>query len=180
MKIKHLQYIILCLLVLNACNDSDQMVYDCPDLELNIGDECSFEAPDRQDAITGIIDENCECVLTHDSYDCPELQQNIGDTCRDENDNIGIVSNECICLITDVAQYDCPDLEYNIGDVCRYQDDTGAWYDGVINNNCNCVANDVAYDCPDIQQNIGDGCRYQDDTGAWYDGVVNDDCECTS
>ena len=109
------------------------IVYDCPDLEANIGDACDDGNPNTAD---DVVTADCVCAGTL-IYDCPDLEANIGDACDDGNPNTAddVVTANCVCAGTVV--YDCPDLEANIGDTCN--DNDSATVNDVITAACLCA-----------------------------------------
>ena len=54
----------------------DTTVWDCPDLNANIGDDCQ-SAP----GVIGVVSADCECIENTIEWDCPEIQANVGDSC---------------------------------------------------------------------------------------------------
>ncbi len=141
------------------------VVYDCPDLQANIGDACDDGDPTTEnDVITG----SCECAGTPFSYDCPDLEATIGDSCENADGEAGVIDEDCNCYVA--PTYDCPELEANIGDGCENADGE----EGVIDEDCNCYVAST-YDCPELEANVGDECSID---GAEDNGLVNADCEC--
>lgn len=137
MKIKILFFLAFSAIVFISCNNGDDLVFDCPDLELNIGDECTYMVEGRPDIFEGKVNEDCNCESETQTgtYDCPDLEANIGDECIDEDGNVGRLDENCKCQSGGTSAYDCPDLEANIGDDCR--DANGNL--GTINNDCECT-----------------------------------------
>jgi len=129
-------------------------VFDCPDLELNFGNEC-----ESNDSLLWIVDGNCECQFVVTS-DCAYIYAgyNIGDFCCNPNFACGIINMYCECEV------DCMDVGYNIGDLCHIDGN-----EGYYNSDCECVT----YDCPELQLNIGDDC-----ISINQEATVNADCEC--
>ncbi|MFT6679160.1 MAG: hypothetical protein ACJAZG_001833, partial [Granulosicoccus sp.] len=139
---------------INDCNPASvtgfvdcSEIVDCPELGLNIGDECD---DGNDDLIPGIVNENCECVSVE--VDCPELGLNIEDACDDNNPNTieDVVNDDCICegeelvlgcMDTAACNFDADaNMDdgscINIGDAC---DDNDPETEGdVINNDCIC------------------------------------------
>jgi len=82
---RYLVLIFSLTLISFSCSQSE---FDCPDLELNIGDACELTFPDRPDVIIGNVKEECECSVSEDEreddreVDCPDLGSNIGEPCR--------------------------------------------------------------------------------------------------
>jgi len=175
MYIKNLILITLAVFVFTSCGNEEQEFFDCPELELNIGDDCFIPVPDRPgEELQGTVSENCECVPLV-VFDCPELELNfreeciISDTITNE-EVIGFVSEECLCV--DTNSYDCPELMANIGEECRDQDGNL----GRIGENCECVTEQSSeFDCVDLSASFGDICRDEADNL----GRINLDCECT-
>ncbi|HEY0976773.1 MAG TPA: T9SS type A sorting domain-containing protein, partial [Flavobacteriales bacterium] len=126
-----------------VCVGTPIVIYDCPVLEANIGDDCN-----DNDATTenDTVNDQCVCVGTPIViYDCPVLEANIGDACNDndattENDTI---NDQCVCAGTPIVIYDCPVLEANIGDACN--DGNAGTTDDTVNASCECVG--VPTDC---------------------------------
>ncbi|MBK9174990.1 MAG: T9SS type A sorting domain-containing protein [Flavobacteriales bacterium] len=150
---------------------SNMVVYDCPDLEANIGDACD-PGPGFEN---GEVTEACVCEGTPIIvYDCPALEANIGDACDAgpgfEN---GEVTEACVCEGTPIIVYDCPALEANIGDAC----DAGPGFEnGEVTAECECVGDPIiVFDCPALEANIGDAC----DPGPGFEnGEVTEACMC--
>lgn len=136
MKFKILIILAIAAFTIISCNNENEVFFDCPELELNIGDNCTYMIEGRPDLIEGIVnsDCNCESESNSSSYDCPDLEANIGDDCRDADGNFGRLDENCECQTGDSSEYDCPDLEANIGDDCRDVDGNL----GTINNDCEC------------------------------------------
>ena len=90
-------------------------VFECPNLEANIGDSCD---DGNGNTLNDIITETCECAGTS-IFDCETLQANIGDSCDDNNPQTenDTVTEDCECIGTPIT-YDCPDLSANFGDAC--------------------------------------------------------------
>ena len=118
--------------------------------------------PEGSQALTGTVDENCECQPN--IFDCPELQANNGDICTDDTGAEGVIV-DCECFVE--PTFDCPELQANNGDACT--DDAGA--EGILVD-CECFV-EPTFDCPELEANNGDACT--DDAGA--EGVLVD-CEC--
>ncbi len=161
-----------------ACNDNNPATYndvynsncicvgtpyDCPSLQLNIGDACNDNNPNTSnDTVTS----NCVCL---GSYDCPSLQLNIGDPCDDNNPNTSndIVNANCECL----GSYDCPSLQLNIGDPCN--DGISGTYNDIVLSNCECMG---TWECPNLMLGYGDPC--DDGNPNTSSDMVDLDCNC--
>ena len=79
----------------NNCVCVGTPIWDCPDLQANIGDACDDGNANTEG---DMVDANCECHGTQ-VYDCPDLQANIGDAC-DDGDNTtdnDVVDANCEC-----------------------------------------------------------------------------------
>ena len=113
--------------------DESASSWDCPELELNIGDSCNDGNPETSD---DVITAECECEGT---YDCPTLEANIGDSCNDGNPETSddVITADCECEGT----YDCPALEANIGDSC--DDGDPLTEDDIIGSDCQCEGTPV-------------------------------------
>ena len=116
--------------------------FECPALNLNIGDVCDDgNASTENDTVNS----DCECagtpIIVEPEFDCPSLQANIGDNCDDanpmtEND---VVTDDCECVGNPIEESDtdgdgipdhldnCPNVynpdqadgnEDGIGDAC--------------------------------------------------------------
>lgn len=73
-------------------------VFDCPDLQLNIGDGC--DDGDPATTTNDIIQTDCSCQGIPIVFDCPDLQLNVGDPC-DDNDvttSNDFVQDDCGCV----------------------------------------------------------------------------------
>lgn len=154
-------------------------VYDCPALEVNIGDDCVYvvDVDGQLITISSTINDNCECAEIE--FDCPALQLNIGDDCNLPNmpNTVGIVNDNCECEEEATTSYDCPAIQSNIGDYCEFFNDPNAI--GIVNENCECIELEV--DCPNLQLNIGDDCEYTAMTPnglVTFISIVDDNCEC--
>lgn len=130
-----------------------EVEYDCPDLEVNIGDTC-----DDGDEMTenDMYNEDCECVGTpiEEEFDCPDLEVNIGDTCDDGDDMTenDMYNEDCECVGTPIeVEFDCPDLEANIGDDCIDEETEQA---GEINEDCECEPTVGTEDLTDFTFNM--------------------------
>lgn len=152
-------------------------VFDCPDIDANIGDDCVYTIEENGQliSIVSTIDENCECQeIDTPSFDCPSLQANIGDDCLlNGGPSVGVVDASCDCAPVQ-GGYDCPDLSLNIGDMCTYYHDTGngsVLVTSTVNENCECQ--EIEFDCPNLGLNIGDDCGLINEFG-----VVDENCEC--
>ncbi len=99
----------------------EESLFDCPQLEANIGDSCDDGDPGTFDEV---INEDCVCVGT--PYDCPEAQANIGDSCDDVP--FGVINENCECIApvfegcTTGGPFGSADPECNSS-----ADVTGAW-----------------------------------------------------
>ena len=82
-------------------------VLDCPELGMDIGDDCDDGDPSTgNDEVTA----NCECQGT--TYDCPNLQAYFGDSCDDDNPNTSndSITEDCECQGDQQPTYDeCSD-----------------------------------------------------------------------
>lgn len=137
-------------------------VINCDSVE--VGDTCFWSVTldnGQVFEIGGTVDEECECDVYLYGY-CPDLNLTFGDTCFTDNNESGIVNNNCECLVAD-----CPDLGLNIGDVC----DTGNDGIHIVDTNCNCTF--TPYDCIDLQGFAGDSCMVNN-----YQGIITPDCDC--
>ncbi len=74
------------------------LTYDCPQLELNIGESC-----DDNNSLTAndVVSANCVCAgeVIGTTFDCPSLELNFGASC-DDNDPTTIndvIQNDCSC-----------------------------------------------------------------------------------
>src|SRR5690554_5637512 len=151
------------------------VVFDCPDLQANIGDDCDDNDETTENDVVG---DDCVCAGTPIVvFDCPELQANIGDDCddNDETTENDVVGDDCVCAGTPIVVFDCPDLQANIGDDCDDNDETTE--NDVVGDDCVCAGTPiVVFDCPELQANIGDDCDDNDETTE--NDVVGDDCVC--
>src|SRR5690554_1223553 len=89
-------------------------IYDCPDLEANVGDACDDgDANTENDMVTA----DCECVGTI-VYDCPDLEANVGDGCDDGDANTenDMVTVDCECAGSPVVPGDCTNFVYYLSD----------------------------------------------------------------
>ncbi len=80
------------------CEGTPITVFDCPDLQANIGDDCDDSDPNTED---DTVNANCECVGTPvEVFDCPQFEANIGDPCDDGNsETFGDAYNtNCECV----------------------------------------------------------------------------------
>ena len=121
--------------------DSDDLDYDCDNLQADYGDACDS---------AGIVSTNCECItnIIIDSsgvtvYDCPDLMLNYGDNCG----NNAYVDSNCDCVTnqdttsqdsTIIEIFDCPGLMQNFGDSCWTWAADSTYTTGVIDMNCEC------------------------------------------
>ena len=110
----------------NIDDTSFTPVFDCPDIDANIGDDCMTAA-----GVVGTVNADCECQLPT-SYDCPDTNANIGDECETPGGDTGTINADCECELS--TGYDCPDINANIGDECE----TPAGGTGTINADCEC------------------------------------------
>lgn len=78
------------LAVLQDLAEECPQQFDCPDIQQNIGDDCTTPG-----GAAGTINGNCECV-DNQIFDCPQLQLNIGDPCMIQNQQ-GTVNANCEC-----------------------------------------------------------------------------------
>ena len=132
-------------------DDELSKTFDCENLGLNIGDECE---PDWIN-LPGIVSDDCECVP---DFDCPDILKNIGDDCLTEENDAGIINDNCECEEV-IIDYDCPhNYQGNIGDACTSDQDNP----GIImlltipqGQYCDCIAEDDV-DCPILGGNIGE------------------------
>ncbi len=71
-------------------------IFDCPELQANVGDDCD---DGNDDLIPGTVNELCECEPGVEVFDCTALQLNIGDDCNDGNNATvnDVVGEDCIC-----------------------------------------------------------------------------------
>lgn len=122
-------FLVVCLFACDKNVDNIYMkpIFNCEELELNIGDDCILE-----NAEIGIVDETCTCILPSPGFDCPDLGLNIGDNCMIINE-LGIVSSNCECDIN--TPFDCPELQSNIGDNCILENGNT----GTLTENCECA-----------------------------------------
>jgi len=104
------------------------IVFDCPDLQLNFEDDCQTGAG------IGYVNPDCECVLNVVVFDCPDLDLNIGDGCGTTDAAVidGVVTQDCDCELIN-NEFDCPGLG-DVGDPCQ-----GGW--GTVTADCDCVEN---------------------------------------
>ena len=151
------------------CECEGEQIYDCPGLQLNIGDSCDDGDPNTSNDTVNL---NCECE-GEQIYDCPGLQLNIGDSCDDGDPNTSndTVNSNCECEGEQI--YDCPGLQLNIGDSC--DDGNPNTSNDTVNSNCECEGEQI-YDCPGLQLNIGDSCDDGDPNTS--NDTVNSNCEC--
>ena len=123
--IQPLFFITVISLAVTGCFDEEPLnpTFDCPDLELNIGDSCTS---DQFDGV-GVVSENCECVPVDGVY-CADLGLNVGQECTsDQFDGVGIVSENCECV-------QCGNLGLNVGDSCELDNGTT----GTVTAACTC------------------------------------------
>jgi len=140
-----------------ACGDDNMdmeevvPVWDCEELELNIGDSCIEDRAGAPMTVWGTINQECECdsLIVSTVYDCPELMLNFRDSTA--IGLVGFVNPDCECEAIDA---DCPRLQLNIGDSCWAVRNLR----GIVNENCQCEPFDMTYDCPELMLNIGDSC----------------------
>ena len=125
-------------------------VYDCPQLEANIGDACNDGNADTEnDVVTANC--NCEGTIPAPVYDCSQLEANIGDACNDGNALTlnDVVTANCDCAgIIPTPVYDCPQLSANIGDACN--DGNADTENDVVTANCNCQGSPINILLPNI------------------------------
>ena len=76
--------------VLSNLSQQCDPVFDCPDIQANIGDDCTTPGGDL-----GEITANCDCEPV---FDCPAIQANIGDPCVIQNQQ-GTINANCDCQI---------------------------------------------------------------------------------
>lgn len=147
---------VFMLVVFTSCSDDEicaydqDMINDCADLGLNIGDACDADGDGNTD---GIVNDFCECITESIEFDCEEQQLNFGDACDSNGDgNLdGNVTDECECL-TETVEFECEDLQLNFGDACDTNGD--GFNDGTIDDNCECVVDlPVITSCPGFIQN---------------------------
>ena len=129
--------LLVLILILAACGSTD---FDCPELELNVGDSCELIFEDRDTILMGVVSPECLCSRV---ADCPDLGLDVGARCEfispDADGPLpGLVNRDCECQVVDIADLDCPDRRGNIGDPCRYQNDAGTWLEGEIKEDCSC------------------------------------------
>lgn len=128
---KYFWAIVTMTLLLFACGDEEQLIYDCADLQLNIGDVCPTIDPSIDSLVRetfGIVTEDCLC-LADNTFDCPATESNIGDECRSTT-GIGRIDENCVCQTEDDLPVDCAEF----GSECR--DDRGVV--GVFDFACQC------------------------------------------
>ena len=182
--IKRTVFLFSVAFLIYSC-DNDDLEFECPIWELNIGDACADGTNiDGNMMVSGYLDANCTCISftdsTSNSYECPIWELNIGDACADGTniDGTMIVSGyldaNCNCISsTDTTSnsYECPDLMLNIGDSCGLN--------FIIDSNCECIFNNGMYDCPDLMQNFGDSCWVLNtDSTALVGGIIDLNCVC--
>jgi hypothetical protein len=165
---------VLAATLFTACNNDDidetelMPVFDCPGLELNIGDICTYTITDPNGdtiIVTSIVNADCECPPST-TVDCPNLNGNIGDPCA-AGGLVGTINANCECE-GNSGSFDCPNLQLNFGDACT----NAAGQIGTVNMSCECEPNPMV-DCPNLGLNIGDDCSVINQLG-----VVNANCEC--
>ncbi len=90
--------------VIVDCECIVEVVFDCEDLQANIGDACDDgDDTTENDMVTA----DCECVGTPVIvFDCEDLQANIGDACDDGDDTTenDTVTADCECVGTPVFE----------------------------------------------------------------------------
>ncbi len=156
--------------------DACPPVWDCPELEANVGDDCDDgdESTENDE-----VDSDCECSGTPILvWDCPDLEANIGDDCDDGNADTenDMVNASCACEGIPIIVWDCTALEANIGDACD-DGDAGTEND-MVNDNCICEGTPIiVWDCTALEANIGDACDDGDESTE--NDEVDSDCECS-
>ena len=136
--IKRTVFLFSVAFLIYSC-DNDDMEFECPIWELNIGDACADGTNiDGTMIVSGYLDANCNCIsstdTTSNSYECPDIMLNIGDSCGVNF----IVNSNCECIFNN-GMYDCPDLMQNFGDSCWVLNtDSTALVGGIIDLNCVC------------------------------------------
>ncbi len=158
--------LIFAISILSSCNkkdidetissDTETIITDCSDLDLNIGDDCVVDSL----LVDGTVTDDCECKQ------CPTLNANTGDDCTTAAGEDGFVNSDCECEGL-APVIDCASLNLNIGDNCIVD---SLLVDGTVTDDCECKQ------CPTLNANTGDDCT----TAAGEDGFVNSDCECQS
>src|SRR5690606_8784430 len=86
-------------------------VFDCPDLELNLGDACDDQNPDTENDVI-VVD--CVCMGTPIvvEFDCPQIEANYGDACQLADGSAGVINTNCEC----VPAPDCENYTYYLAD----------------------------------------------------------------
>lgn len=103
MSIKIISLLSLLSLFLIACGGGQLEIFDCPELELNFGDECPIGSLDTFPTLTGIVTEDCICEDSI-NYDCPELKLNFGDSCVVDAPIPGTLDFNCQCDLGEINQ----------------------------------------------------------------------------
>ena len=163
--------------------DNDDLEFECPLWELNIGDACADGTNiDGTIMISGFLDASCNCISSTDttsiSYECPSLMLNIGDNCGAN----ATVDSNCECVTnqdsTNNEMYDCPDLMSNVEDSC-WVTIQGSTFIGVVTSDCECYSEtSPTFDCPDLMQNFGDSCWVIGSDSIYVVGVIDLNCAC--
>ena len=169
--------LIFAISILSSCNkkdidetissDTETIITDCSDLDLNIGDDCVVDSL----LVDGTVTDDCECKQ------CPTLNANTGDDCTTAAGEDGFVNSDCECQSLS-PNYDCPSLFLNIGDICyNAQGDLGT-----VDSNCDCDVPSSEY-CPSWGLNVGDECSYWDIDPISNDtiqvqGILDINCQC--
>ena len=91
-------------------------IFDCPLLELNIGDPCD---DDNDITENDVVQLDCTCAGTP-IFDCIDLMVNIGDVCDDNNilTENDVIQSDCICAGEQIEcvidyTYDLSDCSFN-------------------------------------------------------------------
>ena len=159
------------------CVQYTTITYDCPGLQLNIGDPCDDGDPCT---INDTVQSDCSCLGTFQDSDsdgtcdaedlCPGGPEP-GTPCDDGNPaTVGeVIQPDCTC---GAVAYDCPDLLANIGDPCN--DGDPCTVNDVIQSDCSCAGT--------FQDTDGDGTCDEEDLcpGGPEPGTPCDDTDpCT-
>lgn len=107
------------------CVENSNIVYDCPELQANIGDYL-------------YLGENGNCYKPSDDQLarlCYPPDCFVGQNC------------ETTPIVAYYGGYDCPQYQANIGDACQYapNDLSTTMLHGIIDSNCNCVGLTIDY-----------------------------------
>ncbi len=91
---------------------TENIVYDCPEIEANYGDVCYDDAQNE-----GVIDDNCGCYVAP-VFDCPEIEANYGDACDDGDDSTenDIINVMCECIGTPIVTPPSCEFVYYLSD----------------------------------------------------------------